>query len=120
MNFPSYIKTKRDAVALAAEMFPGEAQALARLKPDTTHPRYALDHITADTLRELLYWLHEARPKIYKRARWHFFYDVAVRIVKQTDANGSLKWSDIDARHRNDRHQSRMEAETMRGDGAGI
>lgn len=62
INFPKLTRTKTEAQRLAAEIFPGERVALSQLKPDTTHPRYQLTHDTADTLRTLLFWLHEQNP----------------------------------------------------------
>ena len=54
---------------------------LAQLKPGTTHPRYQLTHDTTDKLRAVFFWLHEQKPRIYKRARWHLFYDLAHQVV---------------------------------------
>ena len=71
MNFPTYTRTKAEARQLATEIFPGEQAALARIKPGTHLPRYQLTHDTTETLRAVFYWLHEQKPKIYKRARWH-------------------------------------------------
>ena len=72
---PSLTRTKSEAQQLAAELFSGDEIALARLKPGTAFPRYQLTHETAGTLRAVLFWLHEQKPRIYKRARWDLFYD---------------------------------------------
>jgi hypothetical protein len=119
-NFPKLTRTKSEALQFAAEIFPGEQIALARVKPGTTHPRYQLTHDTADTLRTILFWLHEQKPKIYKRARWHLFYDLAHRAAIQLDENAQAKVRDLYAADHTDAWQKRQAAQTMTGDGHGI
>jgi len=120
INFPKLTRTKTEAQQLAAEVFPGERSALAQLKPGTTHPRYQLTHDTADTLRAILFWLHEQKPKIYKRARWHLFYDLAHRAVIQLDENAQAKVRDLYAEDRTAVWQKHQAAQIMTGDGQGI
>jgi nucleoside-diphosphate-sugar epimerase len=120
MNFPVLTRTKAEAERLAAELFPGEAIALARLKPDTTYPRYQLAHDMASTLHEIFRWLYEQKPRIYKRARWHLFYDLAHRLARQLDENGQAKTRDIYAETRNGEWQKHRAAQIMTGDGEGI
>lgn len=91
IQFPKLTRTKTEALQLAVVIFPGQRIALARLEPGTTHPRYKLTHDTADVLRAILFWLHEQKPKIYKRARWHLFYDLAQRAAIQLDENAQAK-----------------------------
>lgn len=120
INFPKLTRTKTEALQLAAEIFPGERIALARLKPGTTHPRYQLTHDTADTLRTLLFWLHEQKPKIYKRARWHLLNDLARRAAIQLDENAQAKVHELYAEDRAAVWQRLQAAQLMTGDGQGI
>jgi hypothetical protein len=120
INFPKLTRTKTEALQLAAEMFPSTKAALARLKPGTTHPRYQLTHDTADKLRAIFFWLHEQKPKIYKRARWHLFYDLAQRVANQLDENAQAKVHDLCAEDRAAARQRLQAAQLMTGDGCGI
>ena len=120
INFPKLTRTKTEALQFAAEIFPGEQIALARLKQGTTHPRYQLTYDTADTLRAILFWLHEQKPKIYKRARWHLFYDLARRAAIQLDENAQAKVRDLFAEDRAEVWQKHQAAQIMTGDGHGI
>lgn len=120
MNFPTLTRTKAEAQQLATDLFPGDSAALARLKPGTTFPRYQLTHDTAETLRAVFLWLHEQRPRIYKRARWHLFYDLAQRITDQLDENGQAKVRDFYAEDRAAVWQKYQAAQIMTGDGQGI
>jgi hypothetical protein len=120
MNLPRQTRTKAEALQLAAELFPGERIALARLKPGTTFPRYQLTHDTAEALREIFLWLHEQKPKIYKRARWHLFYDLARRVTDQLDENAQAKVRELYAEDRAEAWRKTRAAQTMTGDGEGI
>ena len=120
INFPKLTRTKTEAQQFAAEIFPGERIALARLKPGTTHPRYQLTHDTADTLRAILFWLHDQKPKIYKRARWHLFYDLAHRAAIQLDENAQAKVHELCAEDRAVAWRRVQAAQLMTGDGQGI
>ena len=118
--FPSLTRSKAEAQQLAAKLFPGDRAALARLKTGTTFPRYQVTHDTADTLRSVFYWLHEQKPKIYKRARWHLFYDLAHRVIDQIDQNAQAKVRDLYAADRAEGWQKSQAAQVMTGDGQGI
>ncbi len=120
MNFPTYTRTKAEAQQLAAELFPDEKTALAKIAPDISHPRYHLTHTTADTLRTVFFWLHEQKPKIYKRARWHLFYDMAHRLTVLLDENAQAKVRDLYARDYGRQHDREHQAQIMTGDGHGI
>ena len=120
INFPKLTRTKTEALQLAAEIFPGERIALARLKPGTTHPRYQLTHDTTDKLRAVLFWLHEQKPKIYKPARWHLLYDLAHRAANQLDENAQAKVHELYAEDRVAVWQRLQAAQLMTGDGQGI
>jgi hypothetical protein len=120
MNLPNYIRTRAEAQSLAADIFPGERAALERLKPGITHPRYHLTHATNDTLREVLLWLHERKPRIYRRARWYFFYDLAQRLIDQVDENGQAKVSQFYAEDRAEKRRRHEAEQIMTGDGQGI
>jgi len=120
MNLPTLTRTKTEAQQLAAELFPGEHAALAKLKPGTTFPRYQLTRDTTDTLRAVFIWLHEQKPRIYKRARWHLFYDLARRVADQLDENAQAKVRNLYAADHADAWQKRQAAQTMTGDGDGI
>jgi hypothetical protein len=120
MNFPAYTKTKAEAQRLAAELFPDEKTAIAKIAPDVSHPRYHLTHTTADTLRTVFFWLHEQHPKIYKRARWHLFYDMAHRIAVLLDENAQAKVRDLYANDHAKQWQRKQAAEIVTGDGHGI
>ena len=120
INFPKLTRTKTEALQFAAEIFPGERIALARLIPGTTHPRYQLTHDTTDTLRAIFFWLHEQKPKIYKRARWHLFYDLAHRAAIQLDENAQAKVHELYAEDRAAAWQRVQAAQLMTGDGQGI
>ena len=120
INFPKLTRTKTEALQFAAEIFPGERIALARLIPGTTHPRYQLTHDTTDTLRAIFFWLHEQKPKIYKRARWHLFYDLAHRAAIQLDENAQAKVHELYAEDRVAVWQRLQAAQLMTGDGQGI
>ena len=120
MTLPNLTQTKTEAQQLAAELFPGERVALARLKPGTTFPRYQLTHDTADKLRAVFVWLHAQKPLIYKRARWHLFYDLARRVADQLDENAQAKVRDLYAEDRAGVWQKHQAAQTMTGDGHGI
>jgi hypothetical protein len=87
------------------------------LKPGTTHPRYQLTHDTTETLRAVFTWLHEQKPRIYKRARWHLFYDLARRLVEQVDENAQATIHDLYTADHADAWQRRQAAQTMTGDG---
>ena len=120
INFPKLTRTKTEALQLAAELFPGERVAVAQLKPGTTFPRYQLTHYTTDTLRAVFFWLHEQKPRIYKRARWHLFYDLARRVADQLDENAQAKVRDLYAEDRAGIWQKHQAAQIMTGDGHGI
>jgi len=120
MTLPSLTRTKAEAQQLAAELFPGEQIALARVKPGTIFPRYQVTNDTADTLRAVFYWLHEQRPRIYQRARWHLFYDLARRIADQLDENAQAKVRDLYTEDRAAVWQKSQAAQSMAGDGYGI
>ena len=120
MTLPNLTRTKTEALQLAAELFPGERIAVAQLKPGTTFPRYQLTHDTTDKLRAVFFWLHEQRPRIYKRARWHLFYDLARRVADQLDENAQAKVRDLYAADRAEVWQKHQAAQTMTGDGHGI
>ena len=120
MNFPAYTRTKTEAQQLAAELFPDEKTALSRIAPDVSLPRYQLTHATADTLRAVFFWLHEQNPKIYKRARWHLFYDMAHRLTVLLDENAQAKVRDLYARDYGRQLDREHKAQTMTGDGHGI
>jgi len=119
-NLPSTTRTKTEAQQLAADLFPGEKIALARIKPGTAYPRYQLTQDTTDTLRAVLLWLHEDKPRIYKRARWHLFYDLARRVVDQLDENAQAKVRELCAEDRQAVWQKSRDAQIMSGDGMGI
>jgi hypothetical protein len=119
-DLPSLTRTKTEAQQLAAELFPGEEIALAKLKLGTAYPRYQLTHDTAETLRAVLIWLHEGKPRIYKRARWHLFYDLACRVADQLDENGQAKIREFYAEDRQAVWQKFRDAQIMTGDGMGI
>lgn len=95
MNLPAYIRTKAEAKKLTEDLFPGAKAALARIKPGTSHPRYQVDQDVFETLRAVFTWLHERKPKLYQRARWHLFYDLAHRVVRQIDENAQAKVHDL-------------------------
>lgn len=118
--FPNLTRTKAEAQQLAGDLFPGERIALSRLKPGTTHPRYQLTHDTATTLRAILFWLHDEKPKIYKRARWHLFYALAHRATIQLDENAQAKVHELYAEDRAAAWQRLQAAQLMTGDGQGI
>ena len=120
MTLPNLTRTKTEALQLAAALFPGERVALAQLKSGTTHPRYQLTHDTTDKLRAVFFWLHEQKPRIYKRARWHLFYDLARRVADQLDENAQAKVRDLYAEDRAGVWQKHQAAQTMTGDGHGI
>lgn len=124
MNFPAYTKTKTEAQRLAAELFPKADNAIGALPAGTHLPRYQLQHTTADTLRAVFYWLHEQRPKIYKRARWHLFYDMAANVIAQIDDNAQAKVRELynasDSRRYFETIARKEAAELVTGDGQGI
>ena len=120
MTLPNLTRTKTEALQLAAELFPGERVAVAQLKPGTTFPRYQLTHDTTDKLRAVFFWLHEQKPRIYKRARWHLFYDLARHVADQLDENAQAKVRDLYAEDRAEVWQKHQAAQTMTGDGHGI
>jgi hypothetical protein len=120
MNLPNLTRTKAEAQQLAAELFPGEQTALARLKPGTAFPRYQLTQETAEMLRAVLHWLHEQKPRIYKRARWHLFYDLAHRVTDQLDENAQAKVRELYAEDRAEVWRKIQAAQIMGGDGEGI
>jgi len=120
MNLPNPTRTKAEAQQLAAELFPGERGALARVKPGTAFPRYQLTHEIADTLRAVFFWLSEQKPRIYKRARWHLFYDLARRVTDQLDENAQAKVRDLYAEEHAEVWRKTRAAQIMTGDGQGI
>jgi hypothetical protein len=124
MTLPTITKTKAEAIKLAADLFPTADKAIAALPPDTQLPRYTLNSRTSDTLREVLFWIHEQRPKIYKRARWHLFYDMARRVVEQIDENAQAKVRELYTQSDHRSFVARLEkteaAETVTGNGQGI
>lgn len=120
MNLPPLTRTKAEAQRLAAELFPGERAALGRLKPGTTFPRYHLTQEAANSLREIFTWLHEQKPRIYKRARWHLFYELVRRLAEQLDENAQAKVRDLYAEEHAESWQKSRTAQTMTGDGMGI
>ena len=121
--FPTITRTKAEARALAAEIFPDEPAALAayiRAHPDCKHPRYALAQDAAEKLRFIFDWLFDDHTRIYKRARWHLFYDLAHRLVYLLDENGSGKARDIHAEFRAADWQRLQASWLMTGNGDGI
>ena len=120
LNLPARITTKAQAIALAADLFPGQKEALAQLPAGTTHPRYALHHQDADRLRAVLFWLAEDKPTIYSRARWHLFYDLARRLIEQNSDNGFSRALDIYAEDNARKWAADRATNTMTGDGEGI
>ena len=124
MSFPRYIRTKAEALALAADLFPDHRAALARVKqahpePDD-YPFYWVESHARDDLRRLFDWLFDDKTRIYKRPRWHLFYDLAHRLTRLIDENReaqerywSRKFSDRD-------FEKRQRAQIMAGDGEGI
>jgi len=120
MDLPTLITARTEAHRLAAELFPGDYTALARIKPGTAHPRYRLRMETADVLREVFAWLHEQRPRIHKRARWYLFYDIAQRISEQLDNNAQAKVMDLYAEDSDREWRKSRAAQIMNGDGDGI
>ena len=94
MTLPNIVRTKAEATRLAAEIIPSTEEALAALlwaNPKTEFPRYALDFRTADRLREVLLWLAEQRPRLWKRARFYLLHEIAWRAIREADANGQAK-----------------------------
>jgi hypothetical protein len=120
MNFPNLITTQAEAQRLAADVFPGERLALARLAPGTAHPRYQMTMATAAVLRDVFEWLHQQRPRIHKRARWPLFYDLAQRITDQLDSNAQAKVMDLYAQDNETKWRMSRATQTMNGDGEGI
>jgi hypothetical protein len=120
MNLPNLTRTKAEAQKLATDLFPGENVAFARLKPGTTFPRYHLTNDTAETLRAVFFWLYEHKPRIYKRARWHLFYDLAHRVTYQLDENAQAKVRELYAEDRAEAWRKTRAAQIMSGDGEGI
>ena len=124
MNFPTYIRTKAEANALAAELFPDYRTAQARAQqahPDKDgYSFYWVEAQARDDLRALFFWLFDDKTRIYKRPRWHLFYDLAHRLTKLLAENNDAKdryWSRLFA----DREfAKRQRANTMTGDGDGI
>ena len=85
MNLPRYIRTKAEALALAASIMPDFKTALATVTADprkSDYPYYWIESDTRDTLRQVFDWLFADETRIYKRARWHLFYDLAHRLTK--------------------------------------
>ena len=98
MNLPSIVRTKAEALALAAEIIPTTADALYALRharPVVTFPRYSLDFANADALRHVFEWLSAKQTRVYKRAQWHLFYTLANRFVREVDANGQAKVREV-------------------------
>lgn len=123
MNLPTYTRTKREALALAADIFPDHAAAMARLDAEDRarpYPHFWLEGQIRDDLRQLFDWLFDDRTRIYKRARWHLFYDLAKRLVDLIAANRA----DFDRRWRLEQAgqewHRRLASWTMTGDGEGI
>ena len=123
MNFPTYIRTKAEANALAEDLFPDHTTALARIRrsrPDADYPFFWVEQQILDDLRALFDWLFNEKTRIYQRPRWHLFYDLATRLVRLVNDNRDA----IDRHWRMEfaarDYNRRQRAAIMAGDGDGI
>ena len=124
IDLPTITKTKGEAKALAKRIFPPVDVALNQVAPGTTFPRYQLDFDALDKMNAVLHWIHEQRPKIYKRARWHLFYNLAQNMVNCISENAALRIHEMYSADHSRDFLAKLEAaeavQTMPGDGYGI
>ena len=119
-SLPILIRTRTEAENLADQLFPGATEAINRMPPETELPRHQLDWEVADRLRAVFYWLYDQEPKVYERAKWHLFYDLALNVVRELDENGQAKVHALCARDAALDYRRRQAAQTMTGAGQGI
>ena len=119
LNFPKLTRTKTEALQFAAEIFPGERIALARLKPGTTHPRYQLTHAPRHRSAPSCFG-STSRSRRFTSGTVALVLDLAHRAVIQLDENAQAKVRDLYAEDRTAVWQKHQAAQIMTGDGQGI
>ena len=122
-EFPTHVKTKAEAKALAQQISPNYYDALRAFvaaHPTIEFPRYQLDQEQAETLRNTFEWLATTRPKLYKRARWDLFYVLALRVIAAAEENGRGKLADSNDHYESARWALIHATHILQGDGAGI
>jgi hypothetical protein len=123
MNLPTYTRTKREALALAADIFPTPRIAMERIANDPKRQQYPFYHIDDQAVRdwrEILEWLFDDKTRIYKRARWHLFYELTERFTRLMSENKEAR--DLYWRRRawDEEFSLKRRASLMAGDGEGI
>ena len=120
---PTYVRTKAEALELVERLAPPLRAAITEMvtrTPPVTFPRYSLNYEMQERLRAVFEWLLDDRTRVYKRARFHLFYNLAERTLAMVDENGFQKALDHD-RERFDREfAQRRAAYTVAGDGSHI
>lgn len=121
MDLPRYIRTKAEALALVAEIIPDHnAEALRLQRAAVPLPRYHIRFTMTDRLRDVFVWLFDDKTRIYKRARWWLFYELAMRVYDQIDENGAAKQLDLSQEGWTRDRERRAAGIIMAGDGQGI
>ena len=123
MIFPTRIRTKAEALTLAAELFPNHPAALAEAKrthPGDDFPFYWVEQQTRENLQALFEWLYADKTRIYKRPRWHLFYELAARLIRLANTNRDATQSHWDDQHARRKYERRQRAYIFTGDGEGI
>jgi hypothetical protein len=123
MNLPTYTRTKREALALAADIFPTHRIAMERIAADPKRQQYPFYHIDDQAQRDwrqILEWLFDDKTRIYKRARWHLFYELTERFIRLMAENKDAR--DLYWRRRSwdEEYSLKRRASLMAGDGEGI
>jgi hypothetical protein len=120
MQLPKYIRTKAEALALVNDLFPPHRQALATVPEEAQYQFYYVERQARDNLRAVLEWLFDKDTRVYKRPRWHLFYNLVDRLFRLMDDNNSAQrryWSLELGRKEYERRQAAI---TMTGHGEGI
>lgn len=130
MELPTRITTKRDALALAAEVFPEYKDALTEAKRSNPTPPekcdatfwwfYWITYKAKDDLRLLFEWLYNDKTRIYQRPRWHLFCHLASRVVELVDKARQDIESEWQRTLSDRKWNKRQRANLVTGDGEGI
>jgi len=122
MPLPTLIRTKREALDLAARLFPDQKTALARAiaqHPDHAFPLFSVEFEAKATLLDVLHWLRKRDTRIYQRPAGHLFYEMATRLVQLIHDNTFQMELDRDRQRWREEWQRDQAAITMT-DGSGI
>lgn len=129
--FPTYVRTKGEALALAEQLFPKVLEVAVERqrklhppRPDDRDPDlppfFWVEQQMAEDLRKVFEWLFDDKTRIYKRARFHLFYQLVARFMELGRANREAVDRYYDQKHWRKQWAKEKLAHVLRGDGEGI